>query len=127
MDASPDPYAGVIAGRGDAFYADADALRRAVITRGCANPIHLPSMVKVDLFVAGGTSLDEQQIARRLRVDPGGGRELQAAFEHFSDVPPAILAAAANFRALVVISITCIDAPVLDVVELLNRAISEAG
>jgi hypothetical protein len=32
--------------------------------------------LKVDLFVAGGTPLDARQIARRLRVDVGGGRHL---------------------------------------------------
>jgi hypothetical protein len=33
-------------------------------------------MLKVDLFVAGGTPLDAQQIARRKRVPVSGGRAL---------------------------------------------------
>ena len=50
------------------FYADADALRRAVRARTSANLIHQRTMLKVDLFVAGGTPLDAQQLARRRAV-----------------------------------------------------------
>jgi hypothetical protein len=50
------------------FYVDEDALRRAVRTRTSANVIHQASQIKVDLFVAGGTPLDEQQLKRRRRV-----------------------------------------------------------
>lgn len=52
-----------------AFYVDDDALRRAIRTRGSANLIHQATMLKVDLFVAGGTPLDGQQLARRKRVE----------------------------------------------------------
>jgi hypothetical protein len=38
-----------------------------------ANLIHRASVLKVDLFVAGGTPLDAQQIARRLIVPVGEG------------------------------------------------------
>jgi hypothetical protein len=48
------------------FYLDAEALARAVRNRGTTNLIHLASMVKVDLFIAGGTPLDAQQLERRL-------------------------------------------------------------
>lgn len=58
------------------FYIDADALRRAVRTRSAANLIHSGSQLKIDLFVAGGTPLDTQQLARRIAVDVGGGRVL---------------------------------------------------
>jgi hypothetical protein len=58
------------------FYADADALIRAVRTKTSANVIHQGTMVKVDLFVAGGTALDAQQIARRLTVTLPDGRVL---------------------------------------------------
>lgn len=61
---------------GPDFYADEDALRRAVRDRTAANVIHRPSMVKVDLFVAGGSPLDAQQIARRQAVTLADGREL---------------------------------------------------
>jgi hypothetical protein len=40
------------------FYVDAEALRRAIRTRGTANLIHQASQLKVDLFVAGGTPLE---------------------------------------------------------------------
>lgn len=58
------------------FYVDADALRRAVRTHTSANLIHQATQLKVDLFIAGGTPLDAQQIARRVAVDLGDGRRL---------------------------------------------------
>jgi len=58
------------------FYIDADAVRRAIRDRSSVNLIHQDTQLKVDLFVAGGTPLDTQQIARRLAVDLGNGREL---------------------------------------------------
>ena len=61
---------------GAEFYADEDALRRAVRARGNANLIHQPTMLKVDLFVAGGTPLDAQQLARRQRVTLADGRDI---------------------------------------------------
>jgi len=59
-----------------AFYVDEDAIRRAVHTRSSANVIHHATLLKVDLFVAGGTPLDAQQLARRQRVTIGDGRSL---------------------------------------------------
>ena len=60
------------------FYADPDALLRAVRSRSSVNLIHRPTSMKVDLFVAGGTPIDEQQLARRQRVQLAGhpGRQL---------------------------------------------------
>jgi hypothetical protein len=58
------------------FYVDADALRRAVRSHATANLIHQASQLKIDLFVAGGTPLDDQQLRRRLAVDIGDGRIL---------------------------------------------------
>ncbi len=51
------------------FYVAEEALHRAVDTLGTANLIHQDSQIKVDLFVAGGTPLDDQQLARRQRVE----------------------------------------------------------
>ena len=68
--------AGLVSRLGSEFYADEDSLRRAVRTRTSANLIHHQTMLKVDLFVAGGTPLDAQQLARRQRVTLGDGREL---------------------------------------------------
>ena len=58
------------------FYLDAGALRRAVRERTSANLIHQDTQLKVDLFVAGGTPLDAQQLLRRQEVDVGAGRML---------------------------------------------------
>lgn len=54
------------------FYLDETALRRAVANRSSANFIHHDTSIKIDLFIAGGTPLDLQQIARRRRVEIGG-------------------------------------------------------
>ena len=68
------------------FYVDEDALRRAVSERGIVNLIHQPTQLKVDIHVAGGTPLDEQQLRRRRRVDLGGGRAVHV---HPPDQPGA--------------------------------------
>ena len=61
---------------GDSFYVDVQALRRAVRDKSHANLVHQPTQLKVDLFVAGGTPIDHQQLERRLGVDLGAGRIL---------------------------------------------------
>jgi hypothetical protein len=53
---------------GKEFYADAETLRRAVDLRSSANLVHHATSMKVDLFMMGGTKLDEEQMARRQRV-----------------------------------------------------------
>ena len=58
----------LIAALPDFYVADA-ALRRAIDTHGTANLIHHATNLKVDLFVAGGTPLDDQQLARRKRIE----------------------------------------------------------
>lgn len=58
----------LVAALSSEFYVDEDALRRAVRERSSTNLIHQASMLKIDLFVAGGTALDAQQIARRKLV-----------------------------------------------------------
>jgi hypothetical protein len=55
-----------------AFYVDEDAVRRAIRDRGSVNLIHQATQLKVDLFVAGGTPLDDQQLRRRKAVIVGG-------------------------------------------------------
>jgi hypothetical protein len=54
------------------FYVDDVALRRAIRARASANLIHQSTHLKVDLFVAGGTPLDAQQLERRQRVTVAG-------------------------------------------------------
>ena len=53
---------------GDEFHADREALRGAIRQRTSANLIHYATSTKVDLFVAGGSPLDEEQLNRRQRV-----------------------------------------------------------
>jgi hypothetical protein len=56
---------------GKDFHADPESLRRAVREKSSANLIHLGTSTKVDLFVMGGTPLDEEQMGRRQRVRVG--------------------------------------------------------
>ena len=50
---------------GDAFYADVEAMRDAILRRSSFNVIHLTSMFKVDVFVAKSNPFDRAQLARR--------------------------------------------------------------
>ncbi len=52
---------------GEDFYVNAASLARAVSTASSANIIHLPSGIKVDLFIAG-SMLDRLQLQRCRRV-----------------------------------------------------------
>lgn len=54
-----------------AFYIDSEALRRAVRAHSAVNLIHMPTSIKVDLFVAGGTPIDAELLARRRSVFVG--------------------------------------------------------
>ena len=58
------------------FYVDEEALHRAVRIKGSTNLIEQKTQLKVDLFIAGGTPLDEQQLKRRLEVRLGPGRTI---------------------------------------------------
>jgi hypothetical protein len=53
------------------FYVDEAAVQRAIQRRSSVNLIHQATAIKVDLFIAGGTPLDEQQLNRRQRVQVG--------------------------------------------------------
>lgn len=59
---------GIVAALSADFYVDGESLRRAVRDRASANLIHHSTQLKVDLFVAGGTPLDHQQLQRRQAV-----------------------------------------------------------
>ena len=126
-----------------AFYVDDEALRRAIRLCSSANLIHLDTMLKVDLFVAGGTPLDSQQLARRQAVIVRPGVTL---YVH----PPEdiLLQKLRSYRlggdlsdrqwrdALGIVrvqgprldrSYLRVNAPVLGVTDLLNRLLDEAG
>src|SRR6185503_10749945 len=66
----------LVAALSAAFYIDEKGLRRALRERSSTNLIHHMTQLKVDLFIAGGTALDTQQLARRLSVNVGNGRVL---------------------------------------------------
>jgi hypothetical protein len=68
--------ADVVAALSPDFYVDEDAVRRAVRARASVNLIHHATMLKVDVFVAGGTPVDAEQLQRRLRVRLEDGAEL---------------------------------------------------
>jgi hypothetical protein len=68
--------AALVAALSPDFYVDEDAVRRAVRNHSSVNLIHNATMLKVDIFVAGGTPVDEEQLARRLWVRLGDGIEL---------------------------------------------------
>ena len=58
------------------FYVDGDAVRRAVRSHSTVNVIHNATMLKVDLFVAGGTPVDAEQLDRRMWIQLGNGIRL---------------------------------------------------
>ena len=58
----------LVAALGDDFHADAEAVHRAVRRRSSVNVFHHATSTKVDLFVVGGSPLDEQAMSRRVRV-----------------------------------------------------------
>lgn len=53
---------------GDEFHVDGLAVARAVRERSSVNIFHRASAIKVDLFVMGGSPLDEEPMNRRQRV-----------------------------------------------------------
>ncbi len=57
-----------LAALGSGFYADEEAIRRAIRQHSSVNLIHQASAIKVDVFISGGSPLDEQQMNRRRRV-----------------------------------------------------------
>ena len=58
----------VIEGLHVEFDVDEQAVARAVRERSSVNVFHRPSAVKVDLFVMGGSPLDDEQMNRRQRI-----------------------------------------------------------
>lgn len=125
------------------FYIDEDALARAVRTRSSTNLVHHASLLKVDLFIAGGTPLDDQQIARRRIVAVGEGVTLAihppedillqklrwyqlgggASDRQWRDILGIIRVQADRLDVRYLNA----NAPVLDVKALLERALGEGG
>jgi hypothetical protein len=125
------------------FYVDDQALQRAVRERSSANVIHQATQLKVDIFVAGGTPLDEQQLRRRQAVEVAEGRTLHvhppedillqklrwyrkggaASDRQWRDILGIIRVQAQQLDR----DYLQLNAPVLDVADLLARALSEAA
>lgn len=53
---------------GHDFEADADELRRSLLSGGCHNIFYLPQVTKIDLFGLGHTPYDQSEFARRQQV-----------------------------------------------------------
>jgi hypothetical protein len=53
------------------FYVHRPALERAIARQGSVNVIHRESSIKIDLFVAGGSPIDEDTLRRRMNVMVG--------------------------------------------------------
>ena len=64
-EADVEPF---LTGLGQGFHADDHALRRAVRQRSSVNLFHRTTSTKVDLFIAGGSPLDQQAMQRRVRL-----------------------------------------------------------
>ena len=125
------------------FYVNEAALRRAVRERSSANLIHQTSQLKVDVFVAGGTPLDEQQLHRRRAVEIAPGRILhvhppedillqklrwyrksgETSERQWRDVIGIIRVQAQHLDQ----AYLTVNAPVLGVTDLLARALGEAA
>ena len=58
----------LVDGLRDEFDVDEHAAARAVRERSSVNVFHVASAIKVDLFVMGGSPLDDEQMNRRQRV-----------------------------------------------------------
>ena len=71
---------------GPVFYADVDAIRRAIAQRSSVNLIHIPTSIKVDLFVAGGSALDDYQLRRRQRRQVAAKPDRFAYFHSHEDI-----------------------------------------
>ena len=124
------------------FYVNDAALRRAVRERSSANLIHQATQLKVDIFVAGGTPLDEQQLHRRRAVEIAPGRTLhvhppedillqklrwyrkggEASERQWRDILGIIRVQAQRLDR----DYLSVNAPVLGVADLLARALGEA-
>jgi hypothetical protein len=64
---------GLVSALGDAWYADREMISEAIACGASFNVIHLDTMFKADVFVAGRGSVTEGEIERRQLIPVGGG------------------------------------------------------
>jgi hypothetical protein len=66
-DVRPQHARRLVASLRDAYYLDEDAVRTAVRDRASFNLIHLATMIKIDVFVAGRDPFDQAELSRARR------------------------------------------------------------
>ena len=128
---------------GDDFYASADALHRAIDQLGSVNLIDNTTSIKVDVFIAGGTPLDEQQLSRRKRIEIRPGQAIyvhppedillqklrwfrkggERSDRQWRDIIGIIRTQGERLDRTYLVA----NAPVIEVAPLLDRALHEAG
>jgi hypothetical protein len=67
-DLTADKVERLVANLSSAYYVSAPAVAEAVRSAGSFNIIHTPTAVKVDVFVAGSDSFDQERLRRRRQV-----------------------------------------------------------
>jgi hypothetical protein len=72
-----DTFLGTI---GAECYVSRDAVAEAVRLGGAFNIIHMPTAVKVDVFIAGFDAFDRERLARRIPVSFSSGAEQSTLF-----------------------------------------------
>lgn len=76
VEMSAEPIGDLVEAFTAEFYIDEGAVREAVRRRASFNVIHLPTVMKADIFVLGDGLLDRRQVERRRRVPVESEREL---------------------------------------------------
>jgi hypothetical protein len=66
-DLHPNQVGELVAGLAEAYYVDAAMIHQAITARRSFNVIHLPTMVKVDVFVVKDRAFDRAAFARSIR------------------------------------------------------------
>ena len=70
VDLTPEHVEAMAEALAERFYVPIERLRQAAREHKSVNLIHLATAMKIDLFVAGGTSIDEDVLCRRMRFAP---------------------------------------------------------
>jgi hypothetical protein len=72
VELTPSDAARLVAALGDAFSADPEAIREAILRRGLFNLIHHEAIVKVDFVIRKDTEYRRHEFSRRRLVDIDG-------------------------------------------------------
>jgi hypothetical protein len=133
----------LIAGLGTDFYVAEEAVHRAIDHLGTVNLIEQSTSIKVDVFIAGGTALDDQQLARRRMVEIRPGQVIyvhppedillqklrwfrkggERSDRQWRDIIGIIRTQGARLDRQYLVT----NAPALDVTAQLSHALAEAG